>query len=162
MESVVLRPAGLPDATMLAQIQRDAELAAFSHIFPPDRYPYPFEAVVTEWDQALADAQAQVITAESAGRIIGVVATNPGHLRSLYVSPPHWGTGIARLLHDTAIDTENNTGQWQLWVLKNNNRARRFYERQGWHADGRTKPLDYPPHPTLLGYQLTVTDRAST
>ncbi|MFD6163342.1 GNAT family N-acetyltransferase [Nocardia sp. NPDC060256] len=154
IESVVLRAAGPPDATALARIQRDAELAAFSHIFPPDRYPYPFEAVVAEWDQARTDAR--IITAESAGRIIGVVAANPGHLRSLYVSPPHWGTGIAQLLHDNAIDAETNTDQWQLWVLKDNNRARRFYERQGWHADGRTKPLDYPPHPTLLGYQLTV------
>jgi hypothetical protein len=30
-----------------------------------------------------------------------------------------------------------------LWVLEQNERARRFYERDGWAADGVSQPDDY-------------------
>ena len=40
----------------------------------------------------------------------------------------------------------------RLWVLEENVRARRFYERHGWRPDGRTGTSEYPPHPVELGY----------
>jgi hypothetical protein len=36
-----------------------------------------------------------------------------------------------------------------LWVLAQNERARRFYERGGWHADGVTRAGSIGPVETL-------------
>jgi hypothetical protein len=32
-----------------------------------------------------------------------------------------------------------------LWVVVDNSRARRFYEREGWHADGRQRVSSLGP-----------------
>ena len=69
-------------------------------------------------------------------------------LRHLYVAPSAWGTGIARELMQTALDwiAARAAGEAFLWVAEANGRARRFYEREGWTADGETRqsPLGPP------------------
>lgn len=40
-----------------------------------------------------------------------------------------------------------------LWVLAGNGRARRFYERQGWSADGATRLLDGWGNPAEARYE---------
>ncbi len=64
-----------------------------------------------------------------------------GELRAIYVDPCHWNRGLGRLLHDHALDALSNDGHRcvTLWVLRTNNRARRFYHRSGWLPDGATK-----------------------
>jgi RimJ/RimL family protein N-acetyltransferase len=41
-------------------------------------------------------------------------------------------------------------------VLEENGRARRFYERLGWRADGTSRVVEFPPNPTDLGYSLEL------
>jgi RimJ/RimL family protein N-acetyltransferase len=41
-------------------------------------------------------------------------------------------------------------------VLAENTRARRFYERHGWTADGRAQESQWPPYPVEVGYVLDV------
>jgi hypothetical protein len=41
-----------------------------------------------------------------------------------------------------------------LWVGEANARARRFYEREGWSADGETR--ESPLGPRKLRYRLTL------
>jgi ribosomal protein S18 acetylase RimI-like enzyme len=60
-----------------------------------------------------------------------------GELYSLYVAPEAWGTGAGRALF--ASVAEQMTGVYpdlRLWVLEDNLRARRFYERAGLSPDG--------------------------
>nr|WP_037872050.1 GNAT family N-acetyltransferase [Streptomyces sp. SPB074] len=64
-----------------------------------------------------------------------------GELFALYAAPERIGTGVGR-----ALVTEVHTrvaGPVALWVLEGNHRARRFYERAGYRADGRHRPDDY-------------------
>jgi ribosomal protein S18 acetylase RimI-like enzyme len=44
----------------------------------------------------------------------------------------------------------------RLWVLEQNARARRFYERHGWYADGSSRVVEFPPNPLDLGYSLDL------
>jgi ribosomal protein S18 acetylase RimI-like enzyme len=62
-------------------------------------------------------------------------------LYAIYVHPEHQGRGEGRALHDRAITMLRAEGYRlaTLWVLTTNERARGFYERMGWHADGATK-----------------------
>jgi hypothetical protein len=52
-----LRNARADEAALLADIQEQASVAPLSHIFPPDQYPYPQEAIRTRWEalRVLAD-----------------------------------------------------------------------------------------------------------
>jgi GNAT superfamily N-acetyltransferase len=56
------------------------------------------------------------------------------HVRQLFVVPAHWGTGLARRLHAAAIDEARARGftALRLFTPAGQERARRFYEREGW------------------------------
>ena len=66
-----------------------------------------------------------------------------GELWGLYVDPSHWGAGHGHTLHTEALDVPRASGAaaGTLWVLTTNQRARHFYERHGWAADGAEKTV---------------------
>jgi GNAT superfamily N-acetyltransferase len=57
---------------------------------------------------------------------------------AIYVDPEHWSTGAGRALMTAALDylTASGPRPVRLWALDGNERARRFYERCGFVADG--------------------------
>ena len=72
--------------------------------------------------------------------------------------PDFWGAGVARALHDRAVARLRELGheRARLWVLEQNQGARRFYERRGWRPDGSTRVVPYPPNPLDVGYTLEL------
>lgn len=68
-------------------------------------------------------------------------AGKPGEVYALYVAPDLIGTGIGRGLLGEAHAAMRDQGfeTSALWVLQDNERARRFYERAGYAADGATQ-----------------------
>lgn len=67
-----------------------------------------------------------------------------GEVTSIYVAPDSWrcGAGQALLRHACTSLASANFTYATLWVLDTNERARQFYERLGWQADGRVKVDD--------------------
>lgn len=65
-----------------------------------------------------------------------------GEVLLLYVDPAAIGGGIggALLAHATADLAARGFAPLLLWTLEGNVRARRFYERAGWRADGASRP----------------------
>lgn len=61
-----------------------------------------------------------------------------GEIWALYVDPPHWGAGVGGALIAAGCDRLSRAGHGRasLWVLSDNLRARKFYERSGWRTDG--------------------------
>ena len=56
-----------------------------------------------------------------------------GELLGFYVHPDYWGTGAAQqLIERCHIGLAELADEWLLWVLRDNPRARAFYERNGW------------------------------
>jgi putative acetyltransferase len=137
-------------AELLAAIQEDASLAGLGHIYPPERYPFPREAIVERWRTS-----ADEIFVEGE---LGFAAVAGEWLDGLYVRPEAWGTGVAGRLHDRAVEAIRAAGheRARLWVLEENLRARRFYERRGWYADGSSRVVEFPPNPLDLGYSLDL------
>jgi ribosomal protein S18 acetylase RimI-like enzyme len=65
-------------------------------------------------------------------------------LYALYVHPAWWSTGTGRALMDRVLAGVSAAGYRciALWVLEDNARARRFYERAGFAPDGARHVLD--------------------
>jgi len=61
-----------------------------------------------------------------------------GEIYALYVDPDRYRGGVGRLLMAEARRRLHERGfdDAVLWVLRGNERARRFYEGEGWVADG--------------------------
>jgi GNAT superfamily N-acetyltransferase len=74
----------------------------------------------------------------------GEVLTPDAELYAIYVHPDQVGrgTGQALLTECVARCTAAGHGRLLLWVLKGNDRARRFYERAGLRADGAEEPFE--------------------
>jgi GNAT superfamily N-acetyltransferase len=64
-------------------------------------------------------------------------------LYALYVRPAWWSTGTGRALMERVLARSAAAGYRSitLWVLRDNQRARRFYERAGFAPDGATNVL---------------------
>jgi GNAT superfamily N-acetyltransferase len=78
-----------------------------------------------------------------------------GELYALYVHPAWWSTGTGRALMDRVLAETAQVGYpcITLWVLRDNARARRFYERAGFAPDGASNVLHRLGHVTEIRYR---------
>ena len=67
-----------------------------------------------------------------------------GELRAIYVLPDAWGSGVAAGLFRAAVDRLKERGfdRFFLWVLEDNFRARRFYEKMGMKCTDERKAVN--------------------
>jgi GNAT superfamily N-acetyltransferase len=87
---------------------------------------------------------------ERSGRVVGFASIGAargdsggpgvGELFAIYLEPEAWSQGLGRALMDRAVAGLRSGGFRTaiLWVLADNVRGRRFYERAGWQPDGET------------------------
>jgi GNAT superfamily N-acetyltransferase len=154
-----LRAASIDDVEACLAVQRRSAVVGYAHIFAQDVYPFPDDVVRAEWLTRFQDA-VPVTLASDGDEVVGTVSVRPPRLESLFVVPEAWGSGVGLLLHNAALE-QVRSSDWlaaELDVMVDNARARRFYERQGWTADGRTATSPFPPYPRLLGYRRDLDD----
>lgn len=140
----------------------DAEAVALAHVrgwqvnyrgVIPDSYLDSMDVVerTALWRGFLAEETPTDYVVERDGAVVGFVNVGPyradaaapgcGEIWAMYVHPDHWGCGAGYALMQRAIAHLGEAGLATgfLWVLEENPRARRFYERQGWSADQQTQ-----------------------
>ncbi|MGA8211020.1 MAG: hypothetical protein WB798_12795, partial [Nocardioidaceae bacterium] len=90
-----LRAAGEADLTALLDLERAATLAALAHVYPPQRYPFPEQAVLARWALVLAEPDAAVLVLDRGdGPGLDLLVAHDDHsLRHLAVRPERWGCG---------------------------------------------------------------------
>ena len=144
----------MEDAGVCFGIAGAAAVAGFQHVFPPDLYEFPADAIRADWISALTDSDGETYIAFEDDEAVGVVSIGHGVLQTLYVMPAFWSRGIGSVLHDLVLDRlrELNVQEARLWTLTENHRARAFYENRGWSPTGRTRVVPFPPHPTDVEY----------
>lgn len=119
------------------------------------------EARIEFWARAIAQTATEpsrdvrIWVVEAARQVVGLATTRPcpdadivggtGELHSIYLAPEAWSRGLGARLLDTAIADlrERGFGPLFLWVIEDNVRGRRFYERSGWSPDGGRQPIDF-------------------
>jgi GNAT superfamily N-acetyltransferase len=154
----VIRDARPDDLETLLTIQREASVAGFAKVFPPDRYPYPTDDVREVWREALADPEVDAYVYELQGEAVGTVTVDSDFLRQLYVLPAQWGSGIGSALLERGLERMRERGatRAKLWTLEGNERGRRFYERRGWRLTEVTRVVPYPPQPIDVQYAIDL------
>ena len=133
---------------------------------PPPVEPEPFRA-------RLRNPEVWCGVAEVEGEMAGHVALIPAsshasyplddpslaQLWQLFVRAEHWGSGIATLLHDAVLEEARGRGysRFRLYTPAAQERARGFYEREGWQSVGEAFA-----EPTFGGMELIEYHRRLT
>jgi GNAT superfamily N-acetyltransferase len=154
-----IRPASDSDAEAIAALVIAGDAAA-SDWAPAGWTPPTYDAELEKAQAAVASRTRRTFIAETGGDVGGYASlelVNPAlaELKRLFVRPEHWGIGIATALLDEVVATAYAEGwrSMRLFTPTANARARRFYEREGWHVAGARQHEE-------LGLELTEYRRA--
>ena len=147
-----IRVATVDDVEELVDVQEEAAVPAFGHIFDQDEHPFPRADVVDRWTAKILDDEHEVYVAvDRAGAILGFAATRDDELVHFGTALATWGTGVAQDLLEAVLDRMRASGVEvaRLWVLAENHRGRRFYEKLGWVETGGRSHSPFAPFPAM-------------
>jgi GNAT superfamily N-acetyltransferase len=154
---VSIRQAVLADAEPLAHLHVDVWDDAYTGLMPQGILDDRREKVadrVDRWRDILKGREPTWVAEDSDG-LIGFASTGPPRdndmddtleLYALYVRAAYWGTGVGYALFEVAVGDRAA----YLWVLTGNERAIRFYERQGFRLDGTKDEQDEGLHVRMV------------
>jgi L-amino acid N-acyltransferase YncA len=155
---VRVRPARLEDAAAIAEVHVLTWQAAYEHVFGAEQLAaLHVDERRARWEERLAAPEPHwrpFVAEDENGRLVGFASAGAcrdaegegqGELHAIYVLPDAWGAGAGPALMRGVVDALRGEGFGAaiLWVLEDNPRARRFYERQGWIADGARREGEY-------------------
>ena len=149
--AVKIRRAVPGDAEELTRLHLDCWDDAYTGLMPQsilDARRDDVPARIDRWRKILPNGFTSV--AEHQARLIGFVSAGPPRdlpnfdieLFALYVRAAWWGTGVGHALFVSAVADRTAC----VWVLEGNDRAIRFYERQGFAFDGTGQEKDEGRH----------------
>ena len=154
--NVTIRPMTVDDAPRVGELHVRAWQAAYRGVMP-DAYLEGLRAEerAEMWRAAVeadrADVGLDVIEADE--QIAGFACYGPQHggddpstgeLVAINLDPDHWRLGLRRQLirHVTSELGRMAYRRAVLWVVRENDRARRFYEAEGWSYDAGSDRTD--------------------
>jgi ribosomal protein S18 acetylase RimI-like enzyme len=169
MHEMTVRPAVPGDAESVLRVHVRARTSYYRGFLDDDELAAQNEREVAVYERMITSPQRTVRCAEVAGRLVGFVVVGPPYhpdpdgavgseLYQLHVDPGHHRTGVGSRLHDAALQVwRGSVSAARLWVWEFNERARAFYERHGWTADGSCRPDDpRVGRYRMLGYRLDI------
>lgn len=136
------------EAEALADLHLRSWEETYAGQFPPSAWGADARAQrIRMWTAICTEARPEWLTAvaEMDGEVVGIAHSGASDddtgrlLWLIYVLKSAQGSGAGQALLDAVIGDEPAT----LWVLEENPRARAFYERNGFRADGERKPTGF-------------------
>lgn len=160
MDRVTVRTARRDDAGAIARVRVAGWRAGYAGILEPA----VLDALDPITEQARRRAEwgtrpGSLRVAEAGGEVLGFtlcgayrageddpagsVGPSDAELQALYVDPGSWSRGVGSALIGDVVATLTAAGHpvVRLWVLAANDRARRFYARQGFVEEGISAPF---------------------
>lgn len=149
--TVSYRRGTVGDANGIAGVFRQSFIDTFAHLYrTEDLESFLATKTADHFGEELADQRFEFVVGEGDGELAGYVKLGPPalpvetppdtvELCQLYVLKRWHGGGVATGLMERALDFvhRNAAKHVQLSVYVDNHRARRFYERYGFHPVGR-------------------------
>jgi GNAT superfamily N-acetyltransferase len=154
---VSIRQAVPADAEPLARLHLDVWDDAYTGLVPEGILDDRREKVaerVARWREILARPEPTWVAEDTEG-LVGFASTGPARdndmdamleLYALYARARYWSTGVGYALFEIAVGDR----ACYLWVLAGNDRAIRFYERQGFRLDGTEDEHDEGLHVRMV------------
>jgi len=155
--TITIRKALPEDALKLTTIHDACWQSAYSGIIPHeylmDRISRQEQRVINI-KNFLADPNCGMYCVEINNKIIGRLAfakcedsdkQKAGEIGSIYLLEEFWNKGYGKEMLDFALTNLRNMefNEIILWVLEENTRARKFYEKHGFVLDGANRELNY-------------------
>lgn len=150
MPEWIIRPAVPEDTPVLARIQTEAWKAAFGGILSPEAlaqatnpeeaqamHAFVLEHQLAHVSLQCIDGTPQGMTAWSENR--DNLGCDTAELICIHSLPQFWGHGYGAHMIQHALEEAKHAGYVRLvlWVFEGNERARRFYEKHGFHLTER-------------------------
>lgn len=154
---LAIRRAVPDDAEALGPLHMDVWDDAYTGLMPQeilDDRRTKIDRRIERWRDILGEEGATWL-AEDASGLVGFSGAGPGRdndmdldleLYALYVRAAYYGTGVGYALFEQAVGDR----ACYLWVLAGNERAIRFYERQGFRLDGTEDEHDEGLHVRMV------------
>ena len=141
----MVRKATKQDITRIAEIIIFGKRVAYRSIFQNDEVSFNEMQVVPLWEEYNNHPeQIENMLVFDDGIVKGVInyklVGEEAEICEFYVEPFFKGQGIGRRLLEHVVTEARGSGKSRifLWVLEENGLARRFYEANGFHANGKT------------------------
>ncbi len=139
---MTVRLAVVADAPAVAQVHVRTWQVVYRGHMPDDLLDnLSVEARTSMWERLIPSGGVWV--ALDGDSVVGFASAGPSRdadasseLYAIYLLPSAWGSGLAEPLINLALSGMTDV---VLWVLDDNPRARRFYERVGFVADGEKR-----------------------
>jgi len=157
--TVRLRPAADGDLPAIGALHFHSRATAYAGILSPEALAYGSPEAMGEWwaERWRWERETHRLTVAVDGvTLAGFTYLGPSEqdgvaeLSAIHADPAYVGTGVGLLLMRDALPALALIGDRAvLWVLDANTRARRFYERGGWVADGVTRTESIGGEPVL-------------
>ena len=154
-----IRPAVFGDAEALAELETRIWRSAYRELLPQSLLDGLSEDHKAElWRKYLCEGITTFVLEEGA-RVLGFAGCGPAReplnelpaseIYAIYLDDSLWGQGHGRALYERcrAELLEQGPQALVVWVLRQNRRARDFYERQGMVLEGSQKQEHLLGHP---------------
>lgn len=144
-----VRPATTDDIASIQRVARTTWHATYDEILGSESV----DQQVDEWydesflQDAITDDDAVYLVATDDGTVVGYASGGPAaendpdcaSLHAIYVRPDNWNDGLGSRLFGTVTDWLRERGfeRLRIQVLSENERARAFYEQQGYTTSDR-------------------------
>ena len=144
--------------------------SAYKGIVPDevfDNMSAEIEQRVERCKKALNDPDYEFYYAEYENRMVGRLIIgksrdqdkpDAGEIQAIYLIEEFWDKGYGKEMLNFAFEQLKNMGfnEIILWVLEENKRGRRFYERNGFVLDGAKKEMEFGKTLVCLRYVLNL------
>ena len=169
-----IRQATVDDADAIAAVNVRTWQVAYANVLPASFLSsLDVDARAQRWRTNLASEPPTATFVAVAAEVVGFASVGPdrgdptyGEVYAIYVDPPYWssGTGLALMRQAERHLAAAGFNEIRLWVLEENPRARRFYERYGFRLDGLTKldtiGADRPDATVVVELRYALNSRA--
>lgn len=143
--SFVIRPGEPSDLDSVGELHALSRTYAYSWQSPPE----PLKAM---WHERFGQEREthRLLVAISGTSLIGFAYVGDGVLHAIHVHPDWHGKGAGPELmrHSRQSLRELGFHEATLWVIDGNDRACRFYEKDGWRRSGATRVSEVDGVPT--------------
>ena len=152
---LLVREATPDDAAAIGEVHGDAWRVAYRDLFDGHWLRKLVETRHKGWPEIMAErefARNTLLVAERGDRVVAFTYFGPhpdgmpdAEILDLYAHPSVWGTGVAWTLMDAVADQLRDARfrRSRAWTMAGANRARHFYESNGYTKTHRTREHDF-------------------